>query len=206
MSRRSLHSVLQDGEVVQFKHGTHTYQSYFQAGLLINTEFPKKTYTSPTGFANDCSKSSINGWLFCRVLRDGQWLKLKDLPQTNYSLQEAPPAIISEPSTPKDGPTIKIKRMPPAKAAAAPAKKALPPVHQFTIIANVLEPAEPAIEVTAVHRIILKPLTVDSTEYWLVDNKVYERLPSGSRGPYVGRFDGSSIDQDAPDSEDDGRE
>ena len=199
MSRRSLHSVLQDGEVVQFKHGSDTYQSYFQAGLLINTEFPKKTYTSPTGFANDCSKSSINGWLFCRVLRDGQWLKLKDLPQTNYTLQEAPPAIVAEPSTPKDGPTIKIKRMP-AKGQP-PAKKALPPVHQFTIIANVLEPAEPAIDVTSVRRITLKPLTVDGTAYWLVDNKVYERLPSGSRGPYVGRFSGSSIDMEAPDSD-----
>ena len=204
MSRRSLHSVLQDGEVVQFKHGPHTYQSYFQAGLLINTEDPKKTYTSPTGFANDCSKSSINGWLNCRVLRDGQWLKLKDLPQVAYVLQEQPPAIIAESPDPKDGPTIKIKRMPPK--GQIPAKKALPPVHQYTIIANVLEPAEPAIEVTSVSRITLKPLTVDGTEYWLVDDKVYERLPSGSRGPYVGHFDGSSIDQGAPDSEDDGSE
>lgn len=206
-SRRSLHSVLQDGEVVQFKHGPHTYQSYFQAGLLINTEDPKKTYTSPTGFANDCSKSSINGWLHCKVLRDGTWLKLNDLPLINYTLQEQPPAIIVATDTPKDGPTIKIKRMPTQKKTpSAPVKKVLPPVHQYTIIANVLEPPEPAIEVTSVSRITLKSLTVDSTEYWLVNNKVYERLPNGARGPYVGRWSSASIDLAAPDSEDDGGE
>jgi hypothetical protein len=203
-SRRSLHSVLQDGEVVQFKHGPHTYQSYFQAGLLISTEDPKKTFTSPTGFANDCSKSSINGWLHCKVLRDGQWHKLADLPQVAYVLQEQPPAIVAaESPAPKDGPTIKIKRMPPKGQSTA--KKALPPVHQYTIIANVLEPAEPAIEVTAVRRITLKPLTVDSTDYWLLEDKVYERTPSGARGPYVGRWNCSSIDREAPDSEDEGR-
>jgi hypothetical protein len=189
--RRSLHSVLQDGEVVQFKHGTDTYQSYFRSGLLISLDDPAKQYTSPTGFANDCSNSSVNGWLHCKVLREGKWLKLADLPQVAYTLQEEPPTIIA---SPKDAPTIRIKRMPP-KAANTP-KKALPPVHQFTIIANVLEPMEPAIEVTSVRRV--KPLTVEGINYWLNGNKVYERQPSGA---YVGRWTGSSIDADAHDSE-----
>jgi hypothetical protein len=181
-SRRSLHSVLQDGEVVQFKHGPNTYQSYFRAGLLISTEDPKKTYTSPTGFANDNSKSSVNGWLHCRVLRDGQWLKLADLPQVSYMLQEIP--------APKDGPTIVIKRMPPKQP---PTKKALPPVHQHTIIANVLEPAEPAIEVTAVERIRMQPLKVGDQDYWRIDNSVYERKVNGGRGTYIGEWDGVRI-------------
>jgi hypothetical protein len=150
-------------------------------------------------------------------LREGKWLKLADLPQVAYTLQEQPPAIIANPiianpiianpiianpiianpiiASPKDGPTIKIKRMPTAKATAAQ-KKALPPVHQFTIIANVLEPAEPAIEVTSVRRV--KPLKVDGTDYWLCDNKVYERRPNGS---YVGRWSDSSIDKEVPDSD-----
>jgi hypothetical protein len=199
-TRRSLHSVLQDGEVVQFKHGANTYQSYFQSGLLISLDDPAKQYTSPTGFANDCSKSSINGWLHCKVLRDGKWLKLGDLPSVAYSLQEEPPAIIAD-TSPKDGPTIRIKRMPPAlnvqpQKKTTVQKKALPPVHQFTIIANVLEPPEPAIEVRSVRRV--KPLKVGDIDYWLSGNKVYERQPSGA---YVGRWTGSSIDADAPDSE-----
>jgi hypothetical protein len=190
-TRRSLHSVLQDGEVVQFKHGTNTYQSYFRSGLLISLDDPAKQYTSPTGFANDCSKSSINGWIHCKVLRDGNWLKLADLPQTTYTLQEEIPAILAT-ETPKDGPTIRIKRMPPKTTAP---KKALPPVHQFTIIANVLEPAEPAIEVTSVRRV--KPLKVDNIYYWLCDNKVYERRQNGS---YVGRWTGKEIEE-SPDSD-----
>lgn len=89
------------------------------------------------------------------------------------------------------GPTIRIKRRP-----AAPA------VQQETIVASIVEPAEPAIEVTTVRRLSLKPLTIDGEQFWLVNNKVYERQSNGARGAYLGRYDGKKIDMTADDSED----
>ena len=94
---------------------------------------------------------------------------------------------IEEPKA--EGPTIRIKRRPVAQ-----------PVQQEVIIASVVEPAEPAIEVTRVTRISLKSLTVDGVEYWLVKDKVYEKRLG--RGAYIGRYDGTKIDCTADDSDD----
>ena len=91
-----------------------------------------------------------------------------------------------------EGPTIRIKRRPVAPV--------LPPVQQEVIVASVVEPAEPAIEVTSITRIALKSLTVDGVEYWLSKDKVYEKRRG--RGAYIGRYDGSKIDCTADDSDD----
>ncbi len=141
MARRTLSSVLADGEIVQYKYKGQVFQAYFQSGILVNCDDNSRTYGSPGGFANECSGQSVNGWIHCRVLRDGVLWKLCDLPCDEHL---------------ESGDAIKSKKMP-AKAKVKSNQAILPPVQPKSIVASIIVANEAPLEVTSITRITLRP-------------------------------------------------
>jgi hypothetical protein len=183
-NKRSLNSVLLSGEIVQYKYRGEIYEAYFQDGILIRAD-DGTTFDTPTAFTNAISGGSVSGWQHCRVLRDGISRRLADLPERVFSLEET-----------KDVPTITLKEMPPKSIKV---KRLVP----ATVVAHIIEAAEPALEVRAVKRILLKPIDIDKTTFWRdgEKEKIFEKTANGGVGSYVGRWTGSSIDSSVPDSD-----
>ena len=187
-SGRSLLTVLQDGEIVQFRQE----QAYFVSGHLVHAD---KRYTSPTAFANDVSGSSINGWLQCKVMRNGVWKRLNELPTIAWTLttdlQLLPPADPLKSDADKD------VEMPPKIRRVKPAL----PTQSLTVSA--MEMAEPALPVRSVIRIPVRNCEVGSKSYWrhTAKEKLFQKLPNGGVGAYVGRLAGERIDTSIPDSD-----
>ncbi len=144
MSRRTLSSILADGEIVQFTYKKQVFQAYFQSGILVNCEDNSRTYMSPTQFANECSGGSHNGWLRCKVLREGSLWKLCDLPVD---------AALAANENLEDNVTVRSKRMPPK---SVPKVTTLPPVQPKSIIASIIVSNEAPLEVTSISRVIIK--------------------------------------------------
>lgn len=186
--KRSLNSVLQSGEVVQYKYRGEIYEAYFQDGALIRTD-NGDIYDTPTAFTNAVSGGSVSGWQHCRVLRDGISRRLADLPERVFSLQET-----------KDTPTITMQEMPPPPKQLK-VKRLVP----ATVVAHIIEAAEPALEISAVKRVLLRPVEIDKAVYWrdAEKEKIFEKAAGGGVGAYVGRFNSgnSSIDSTVPDSD-----
>lgn len=144
--RRTLSAVLADGEIVQFTYKKQVFQAYFQSGILVNCDDNTQTYNSPTTFANECSGGkSINGWLRCKVIRDGALWKLCDL-QSEEHLE--------------DEDITKSKKMPPK---SKPKVDALPVVQPKSIVASIIVANEAPLEVTSINRIHLSSSTTTTT-------------------------------------------
>lgn len=197
---RSLRTVLHDGEVVRFNRGDNIHEATFDDGQLVYGS-TTQCFKSLSSFASFCANYSVNGWKACKVQRDGKWLSCDKLPPL-------PGASIPDP-TPKD--KVQSKSMPPKKSAtAAPAPtirrvKVPPPTVPSTIVASIIEPAEPALEVSSVVRVMLRRHEHASKKYWRDSKKekLFIREETGSVGPYVGRWNAStqSIDTSVPDSD-----
>lgn len=184
--KRSLNSVLQSGEVVQYKYRGEIYEAYFQDGSLIRSDNGDIYYT-PTAFTNAVSGGSVSGWQHCRVLRDGISRRLADLPERVFSLQET-----------KDVPTITMQEMPP-QPKSLKVKRLVP----ATVVAHIIEAAEPALEVRAVKRVLVQSIEIDKKMYWRnpEKEKIFEKAAGGGVGAYVGRWSGSAIETSIPDSD-----
>ncbi len=183
MPRKQLYSILYEGEIVQYNQANgQIWQATYSNGLLVSTIDPKKTFTSPSSFVNDCKGGSNNGYALCKVCRDGIWIKLGDLPELD---DVSPPT------------TLKVKRreeeeeMPPAKKTTHLLKSpqtSLPPTS--TIFATVVESIDEPIEISKVVRVKVKPTTFGSNTHYYdaVEKRVFERKEDGSLGKYKGRL------------------
>lgn len=205
---RSLRTVLHDGEVVRFNRADTIHEATFEDGQLVYGS-TTQCFRSLSTFASFCANYSVNGWKACKVQRDGKWLSCGKLP--TLSGTALPPSA----STPKG--KVQSKSMPPKKSAtaAAPAAKAPAPTIRrlkvppatvpSTIVASIIEPAEPALEVSSVVRIMLRRHEHASKSYWRDSKKekLFVREVSGNVGPYIGRWNASSqtIDTSVPDSD-----
>lgn len=186
-NKRSLNSVLLSGEIVQYKYRGEIYEAYFQDGALIRAD-NGDIYDTPTAFTNAVSGGSVSGWQHCRVIRDGSSRRLCDLPGRVFNLEET-----------KDVPTITMQEMPPPKSIKV--KRLVP----TTVVAHIIEAAEAPLEVRAVKRVLLRPIDINKQTYWLdgEKEKIFEKTVAGGVGAYVGRWNGTSIDDAIPDSDSD---
>lgn len=206
MPARSLLTVLTDGEIVQFRDS----QAYFVSGQLVRADDSNKRYTSPTSFANDVSGGSINGWLQCRVMRDGVWKRLNELPTIAWSLTDEahPPCYLVPPGPLKSETDKDAVEMPPRVrrvkvAAQEPVATAKSIPQTKSLIVCGMEAAEVPLPVRCVIRIPVRNCEVGSKSYWrhAAKEKLFQQLPNGSVGPYVGRLADGKIDTSIPDSD-----
>jgi len=144
MTRRTLSSVLADGEIVQYTYKGQIFQAYFQSGILVNCDDNTLTYSSPTTFANECSGGSVNGWLQVRVLREGALWRLCDLPADEHLESEN---------------NKRSKRMPTGTKTKSVATIALQPVPPKSIIASIIVSNEAPLEITSITRIALPSIS-----------------------------------------------
>jgi hypothetical protein len=190
MPGRSLSAVLQHGEIVRFKTGPNAYDAYYEADALhIDVGGEKKSFKTPSRFAMNFIGYRINGWKDCKVFRDNSWVRLNQLP---YASTE---------QTIKDG-QQEVDKMGPKKEAALSVRRKK---AQQTIVATIVEPAEPALEVKAIKQIRVQPFELGSKKFWrnYAKEKLFERLPNDGIGAYVGRYNkvSGSIDKEVPDSD-----
>ncbi len=185
---RSLHAVLLPGEIVQYTYAGRLHEAYFEDGALIRVDDGRR-YDTPTAFANAASGNSVSGWLHCRVMRDGRLMRLNELPIRTGIVHDEPT---------KGEPTLVVEEMPPPPPKPLKIKRATP-----TLVGQFVEAAAPPLKVLSVVQINVRPLTVGNTTYWrhASKEKLYARLPSGGIGAYVGRYNGSAIQTDIPDSD-----
>ncbi len=180
MPRKQLYSILYEGEIVQYNQANgQIWQATYSNGLLISTIDAKKTFTSPSSFVNDCKGGSNNGYALCKVCRDGEWIKLGDLPEIEEKIRPA---------------TLKVKRreeeedMPPKKTThLLKSPQASLPATQ-TIFATVVESVDEPIEIANVVRIKVKPTTFGSSTHFYdaKGQRVFERKEDGTLGKYKG--------------------
>ena len=202
MPARSLQSVLTDGEIVQFRDK----QAYFLSGYLV---FGDKQYTSPSAFANEVSSGSVNGWLHCKVMRDGSWRRLNELPIVAWTLTSAAqllpplplPSFSKLPADPLKSSTDKDVEMPPRIRRAIPVVAPPPPTKSLTV--SMMEAAEPPLPVHCMIRIPVRSHEVGGKSYWrhTAKEKLFQKLTNGGVGAYVGRLAGDRIDTSIPDSD-----
>lgn len=205
MATRSLRTVLHDGEVVRFNRADSVHEASFEDGQLVYGS-TTQCFRSLSAFASFCASYSVNGWKACKVQRDGKWL----------SCDKLPPLTASAPVPSPKG-KVQSKSMPPKKSATATAAKAPAPAPTIrrvkvppatvpsTIVASILEPAESALEVSSVVRVMLRRHEHASKSYWRdgKKEKLFVREANGNVGPYIGRWNAAAqtIDTSVPDSD-----
>jgi hypothetical protein len=183
MPRRQLSAILYEGEIVQYNQANgQIWQATYTNSVLISTIDPKKQYTSPSGFVNDCKGGSTNGYAACRVCRDGLWVRLLDLPP----LEDVPIT------------TLKVRRKKAVEEEEMPSRKqphllkspqqSLQPTK--TIFATIVESIDAPIEIANVVRVKVKPTAFGpSTHFYdALENRVFERKEDGTLGKYKGRL------------------
>ena len=101
-------------------------------------------------------------------------------------------AATKAPATKAAGPTIRRVKVPPSTIPS-------------TIIASILEPAEPALEVSSIVRVMLRRHEHAIKSYWRDSKKekLFVREANGNVGPYIGRWNaaGQTVDTSVPDSD-----
>lgn len=211
MSTRSLRTVLHDGEVVRFNRADNVHEASFEDGQLVYGS-TSQCFRSLSAFASFCANYSVNGWKACKVQRDGKWLSCDKLSQLTGPAPAASPKgkVQSKSMPPKKSATAATAaatKAPAAKATAPTIRrvKVLPSTIPSTIVASILEPAEPALEVSSVVRVMLRRHEHASKSYWRDSKKekLFVREVNGNVGPYIGRWNaaGQTIDTSVPDSD-----
>lgn len=187
MPRRQLSTILYEGELVQYNQANgQIWQATYSEGLLISTIDPKKQFTSPSAFVNDCKGGSTNGYVACRVCRDGTWIKLIDLDE----IVEAPVLKVKRKKVTEE------EEMPPPKKQTHLLKspqQALPPAK--TIFATVVEGIDVPIEIAEIVRIKVKPTVFGSSTHFYDSEgqRVFERKDDGTLGKYKGQLQGKKM-------------
>ncbi len=181
MPRRQLSTILYEGEIVQYNQANgQIWQCTYSNGLLISTIDPTKQFTSPSAFVNDCKGGNTNGYIACRVCRDGTWIKLSDLTE----LQEAPVLKV------KRKRAIEEEEMPPKKPThllKSPQQSLAPPK---TLFATIVESVDAPIEVNNVVRVKVKPTAFGASTHFYdaSEKRVFERKEDGTLGKYKGKL------------------
>ena len=220
---RSLRDILHDGEIVRYSRSDRAYEATFEDGQLVY-EDTSQCFRSLSSFASFFTGYCVNGWKVCKVQRDGKWVpceKLQPLdgattaanPKGKAQSKSMPPKSSQATSSKKaavPAPVPVKKKGKAAESVPAPTitirrAKVPPATIPSTIVASIIESAEPPLEVNSIVRIMLRRHEHASKSYWRdgKKEKLFSREANGGVGSYVGRWNATTqmIDTSVPDSD-----